>query len=147
MAARKPTAVKQLAGTLQACRVNVLEPTPAKGWPPAPAYLSLREQAAWQETCQLLDAQGTLTLADAFAVEELAVLRAEVAELREDVRANGRYYTSNAGLEKLRPIVKLEAEKSRHLLALLSRFGLTPADRSRVNARAPDAGTNPFHDL
>ena len=85
-------------------------------------------------------------MTDAFAVEELAVCKAELTALRRDIATNGRYYTADTGLEKTRPAVGMETDKARHFLNLLGRFGLTPADRSKVNAKVGEA-ENPFADL
>jgi P27 family predicted phage terminase small subunit len=147
MPAKKPDELKRLAGTLQNCRVNQNAPQPSYGFPLMPKHLGPEEKRAWDQACELLNGMGVLTIADAFAVEELAVCKAELLVLRRDILANGRYYTSpDSGLEKTRPQVRMEQEKARHFISLLGKFGLTPESRSKVNARTGPV-ENPFGDL
>jgi P27 family predicted phage terminase small subunit len=144
---RKPDELKRITGTLQNCRVNQQAPKPGYGFPVPPTYLTAEELKAWNQACQLLDGMGVLAIEDAFAVEELAVCKAQLLALRQDIIANGTCYTApDSGLEKTRPQVRMEQDTSRHFLTLLGKFGLTPESHSKVNAKTGQ-DDNPFDSL
>lgn len=137
---RKPDAVKATTGTLQKCRINHAAPTGSAGFPVAPDYLTDLEREFWYETCQLLSGMNVLKLEDVYLVEEIAVQKADLAELRAFKREHGRWYTPEGGtLEKTRPVAAMEAEGKRHLLTLLGKAGLTPESRSKIAADKADA--------
>jgi phage terminase small subunit len=58
---RTPTAIKHLTRTTRPDRANLLEPTPAKGKPKAPAHLSKKAKTAFERFADLLDSIGVLT--------------------------------------------------------------------------------------
>ncbi|MHC4393851.1 MAG: phage terminase small subunit P27 family, partial [Planctomycetota bacterium] len=68
MPARKPTALKRQAGTLQPCRTNANEPQPDPGIPPTPEHLSGRARNVSPQVAEMLFAMIVLTTADAMAV-------------------------------------------------------------------------------
>lgn len=80
----------------------------------APAHLNEMEAAIWAEVLEIAP-QGVLTCADRFAVEEMCRLVAEV-------RVGGNEMTS----------------ANRSLLrTYLGQFGMTPADRAKINVPPP----------
>jgi len=85
-----------------------------------PKHLTQREQDTWKEIVNLA-IPGVLTLHDRVAVEMATRL---LAEFRTDSQS-------------------FTAAKLARLEAMLGRFGMTPADRSRVSARLPSQ-PNPF---
>ena len=108
---RKPTKLKQLSGTLQKCRTNPNEPVPTGPLPDAPPErLTEAEREAWESI--------------------LGVIPPGVA--------------MNSDLPYLTIMVKLYAEmmagdisdaRLNTLERMLSKFGLDPADRSRIIAQ------------
>jgi phage terminase small subunit len=158
---RKPTFLKLVTGTAQPCRSNPQEPKPARHRPAPAAHLSAPERAAWQEIAAAADGLRVLSEGDALALEAaagaLADLRAARASLALPMVVDGKdgpvtlaeggqrsYWAGK--MRRQRPEIADIADAERRLGAWLGRFGLTPADRSRVSA-APDGGGNPFADL
>ena len=85
-----------------------------------PGHLTPSEQETWEEIVRLA-LPGVLTLHDRIAVELATRLLAEY-------RTNSQSFN---------------AAKLGRLEAMLGRFGMTPADRSRVAGKSP-SHTNPF---
>ena len=154
-----PTSLKKLRGTLQPSRVHRGEPTPEIGATPRPAHLSKGASVFWDSMVQVLTEMRVLTTADATAVaalcETLADLAAARAALAKRVKsgseviakAGARTYTTTsrtgAVMIRTRPEVGMIADADRRLMAWLSRFGLSPADRSRVSETTAPRD-NPF---
>ncbi|MCO6414805.1 phage terminase small subunit P27 family [Siccirubricoccus sp. KC 17139] len=139
---RKPTAIKELHGTLQPCRTNPLEPKPQRGFPVPPSHLTPEEVKAWNEICQAADSMGVLTLADVFVVEEAAVAKANLLSLRKRIRDEGDVYTKTdikgEVMQRANPLVAMEQTARRDFLTLLTKFGFSPADRARVSTKQDD---------
>lgn len=157
---RIPTALKDLRGTLQPCRTNGAEPRPAIGIPDPPPGLSDAALAIWPAVAEALAGMRVVAVSDAIALaglcETLGDLAAARAALARPVRvgrrvvakAGARTYTtvsrSGTPIIRNRPEVAQIADADRRLLVWLSRFGLSPADRSRVAEAALPASDNPF---
>jgi P27 family predicted phage terminase small subunit len=141
---RVPSELKKLRGTDQPCRMNAKEPAPVKGFPVAPAHLSPEEVYAWQQVTQLADSMGILTIADVFAVEELATAYANLLSLRKRIKEEGDLYEkrdiTGETMKRVNPLVGLEQTQRKDFMQLLGKFGLTPSDRSKVSTvdKAPD---------
>jgi hypothetical protein len=121
---RKPTIVHELSGAFKKNpdrgRARANEPQPKAGIGPAPGHLSEVEQRCWDEIVGIAP-NGVLYDSDRISLEITAVLLAKFREERTDMKAA--------------LIARLEG--------LLARFGLSPADRSKV--MVPDsAAKNPF---
>ena len=149
---RKPTHLKIVAGTAQPCRTNSAEPKPARERPSPPAHLSDRAKVAWGAVSILLDRMGVLTEADTLALEGLCSAYADLVDARAalklavpygegELAAAGSltYITEGkAGpMIRTRPEMAVIADADRRVAMWLSKFGLTPADRSRVSAGNP----------
>jgi P27 family predicted phage terminase small subunit len=165
---RKPTMLKVVGGTAQKCRTNRREPKPQRGVPTAPKHLSERARKAWTKLAAMTDKMGILTKSDPIALEMLCCSYCDWQEARESlaqpliitVKEDGEdkevrlaeggdryYYTHGKGgaMRRIRPEVSDIAEAERRLAMWLSKFGLTPADRSRVSSvQAPQNDGNPF---
>ncbi len=105
---KKPAELKKLQGTYQPCRdKSTISPSPADLGDP-PDHLNDTERAVWQEIAERLP-EGTAGRGDAVSFELLVTLfsRHRTGEL------NGSEYTL--------------------LARMLSKFGLTPADRGAVS--------------
>ena len=173
---RKPTALKVVGGTHRADRGSPNEPAPAPiapgNLPEMPSGLSARGKRAWREAAEIATRMGVLTSADPVALEELAETLADLraaraslgrplmlpVSLKDDgtleepqfaAQAGERYYWTrgmSGWMRRTRPEVADIADASRRLALWVSRFGMTPADRSRVSAiKGKEA--NPFADL
>lgn len=96
-------------------KVRENEPKPAKPLGNPPKYLSADQRKCWRELVGFVQ-DGVFADCDAWAVEIASVL---MAEFRADTGA-------------------FNAAKIARLDSLLGRFGITPADRSRVTAIQPE---------
>jgi P27 family predicted phage terminase small subunit len=121
----KPTALKLLAGNPGKRRINAEEPRPAIG-ARMPSWLPPAGQEKWKTLAPQLVELGVLTEVDAEAFARLCLLQAMFHGCVEDAQAR----------EDGAPVFSVAAllDLSKELRALESRFGLTPADRSRIKA-------------
>src|SRR4051794_33452283 len=114
---RKPTQELEQSGAFEKdpkrrlAREN--EPVPAGPLGDPPDYLSAAAQNVWHELASHVP-EGVLTIADRFLVE---IVSRQMARLR-------------AGED-------LKAAEINQIISCLSRMGLTPADRSRVQVPKP----------
>lgn len=154
---RKPTNLKLVEGTFNVTRERQRhpdgkEPTPSVGIPECPASLSLKAKDAWSKFAKLALDLGTLTVADGEALAGLCETYVELTEARRQLRAGGAeytYVTTNKDgnmMIRPRPEIAIIQDADRRYLNWLGRFGLTPADRSRVTVKAT-AAKNDFADL
>lgn len=134
---RKPSALKELTGTVHKSSLNPLEPKGTPGFPVAPDSLTAAGKAEWPYVVQLLGDYGTLVIQDVFYVQELAESRGKVLKLRSEVELDGYTYDvisrDGVSYKKANPAVAMLEGAERHYAALLAKGGLTPSDRSRVS--------------
>ena len=108
---RKPTKLKELSGTLQKCRTNPNEPVPTGPLPDAPPeHLTEAERAAWESSVGIIS-PGVAMNSD---IPYLTITAKLYAEMMAGNISDSRLNT----LERM-----------------LSKFGLNPADRSRIVAQ------------
>jgi P27 family predicted phage terminase small subunit len=157
---RLPTAVKKLRGTLQPSRLNRAEPKPEPGIPDPPPGLSEAALAIWPAIAAALGGMRVVAKSDAIALAGLCECLGEIAAARAALarpvkvgrrviaKAGARTYatTSRTGAVMLRarPEVAMVSDADRRLQAWLTKFGLSPADRSRVSAAGLPAADNRF---
>jgi P27 family predicted phage terminase small subunit len=142
---RKPTHLKLVTGTDRPDRRPAIEPKPRRARPGAPAHLSASAKAGWRAFSVILDRMGVLTEADGPALEGLCEAYADVRRARASLAAaDGLYYETinKAGglMLRTRPEVAIISDADRRLAMWFAKFGLTPADRSRVSANLQDSG-------
>lgn len=136
-----PTALKA-RGTLSPSKVNPLEPKLEPHYPDPPAHLDEEERAAWLRFGADLEPMGVVTRADWAVLELLVTTYVQGQRLRASIRAAGGGPVYQSGvLLRARPEFAMLNEVDRKTVLLLSRFGLTPADRSRVSS--PEASASP----
>ncbi|NPD67287.1 P27 family phage terminase small subunit [Lichenicola cladoniae] len=163
---RKPTHLKVVGGTAQPCRTNKAEPKLKAARLAAPAHLSRRAKLAWAKASRLLHDMGVLTVADGVALEGLCEAIADQRDARSSLSEAVSYVhqehgaprevqiaaagsltyitVGNSGpMIRMRPEVAAIADADRRVSMWLAKFGLTPADRSRVGAAGMEK-TNPF---
>ena len=136
---RKPTAHKELAGTLRKSRTNAAEPRLAPIVLPAPpGDLTDHERAAWVELKALIDPMQVATAADAAAFRAMVEDAGMLAALRRSFIDSGGQPVvveqTKAGPQlRMRPEI-LSIPTFRKLLLLhFARWGIDPADRQRVS--------------
>jgi hypothetical protein len=135
---RKPTQLRILAGTLPASQAPKAEPKPPFAAPHPPPYLSDDERLAWNRCAEAVSSIRICAAQDFAGFESLVCTFVEAQRLRASLReAGSSTYTtvSASGSAMLRPRPELSALAAveARLLSWLTRFGLTPADRSRVS--------------
>lgn len=144
MAGRRPTptALKLVKGNPGKRAMNKKEPKPAREAPSCPAHLTDEAKVAWGRLTVLLDRMGVLTEADAFALERLCDCYADILACRELIERDGRTYTTldqnSNTLIKNNPAVNQLRAADAQFKSYLVEFGLTPAARTKVNAKEPD---------
>lgn len=137
---RTPTSLKVIAGTDRPDRQKATEPKPPRTRPPAPSAFPEIVRQAWDEVAALADNMGVLTDADQIALEALANALVELRTARKIVADRGgamTYETVNgegAVMYRAYPEMAIIADADRRVMAWVTKFGLTPADRSRVAA-------------
>lgn len=156
---RKPTHLKLVTGTAQKCRINENEPRLKRERPSPPDHISDKAKTAWGIVCLLLDEMGVLARADVLAVEGLCEAYAEMREARESLKQEikvGNEVIAAAGsltyvtegksgfMIRSRPEVAMINEADRRIAMWLAKFGLSPADRSRVSANVDPGASDPF---
>lgn len=101
------------------------EPLPTEGIGPCPERLGPDIAEAWDYIVSC-SAAGVLTSMDRIAMQLAAALLARLWASTRD------------------PETKFEPKHHARLHALMASFGMTPADRSRVNVDRPPTRGNPF---
>lgn len=151
MAGRRPTPthLKVVSGNPGKRALNKREPKPKREIPSCPAHLSDESKVAWGRLTAMLDRIGVLTEADALALERLCDCYSEILECRVLIARDGRTYSSirtegegddvqEMVLIKANPAVAMLADADRRFKGYLVEFGLTPAARSKVQAKGGD---------
>lgn len=147
---RKPTEIKELAGTLQPCRTNPDEPTGTRGWPPLPTFLSERAAEIFAETCCAMESMGTLAVEWGDVIAAYAASQEEVEIYSAALVDHGRIYTTTTQtgdtMYRPRPENALRSDAMKRAQALRAELGLGPASKSRVSAGKKHEA-NPFEDI
>ena len=134
---RKPTALKLLAGVTAPCLVNYDEPKAPLGSPPMPVRLDGPGRHFWKTTCRDLDSLGVLSKVDgatlALACDAFSdyIAARQRVELRRQTKQRG----GKPGIASVKDVGMMERARE-FLLKTLGRFGLNPADRTRLHATA-----------
>lgn len=158
----KPTPLKLVSGNPGKRKLNQSEPKPKREVPSCPAHLSDDAKVSWGRLGVMLDRLGVLTETDALALERLCDCYSEILECRALVESKGRIYSSvrkkrisvegdeetvieeEVSLLKANPAVAMLADADRRFKSYLVEFGLTPAARTKIQARPDDEKTDPL---
>ena len=124
-APKKPSALKVLQGTDQRnkTRMNPNEPVPVRGIGPANSTLTEYEREIWDEVVGI-SYRGVLGEADRIALEMMCRL---IAEMRLNFE-------------------EMTAAKITQLSQLISKFGMTPSDRTKI-VIPKEQNANPFEGM
>lgn len=132
----KPTAQKKLDGNPGKRPLNALEPTPAAGRPEPPAWLDAAARLEWERITKLLAAAGTLSLADAPALELYVQNYARWVEAQHKLQKFGIVLIKEGKYPVRSPYCIIADSAFRQMMAFLAEFGLTPSSRSRISLPA-----------
>ena len=95
-----------------------------------PVRLGRAGSRVWSE---VVASCSWLAVSDGLMLEELCALVDMRAEMREQVSKDGLTLPSKRGGHKAHPLLPHLRDLERLILTGLASFGLTPADRSRLN--------------
>ncbi|QXE85985.1 phage terminase small subunit P27 family [Geomonas nitrogeniifigens] len=137
---RKPTPLKVVGGTDRKDRSNPSEPQPEVKIPEMPAHLSEDAKAEWERITPLLDEMGIISDLDLSALAMYCQAYGRHIEAERKILETGLLDTTSNGNTIQSPLVGISNHSMEIARKLLATFGMTPADRSKVNAvpRQPD---------
>ena len=136
----KPTAIKVLAGNPGRRPVNKAEPrfhVPERT-PSPPAFLSDSAAEVWRDLGKLLRDAGLFTVVDRYALAMFCAVTARWMEAERKLQQAGPVITSDAGGMYQNPWLHVANKAWGQMRQMLSEFGLTPAERSRLKTVVAD---------
>jgi phage terminase small subunit len=128
---RKPTYIKQLAGTLRKHRMNQNEPKVAAGRPEAPSWLTERAARIFEATCDAMEQRGTLASEWVDVIAAFATARDEEITAAEAIAVHGETFIAGDILRR-RPEVAQRNVAQRLANRLRSELGLGPVSAGRL---------------
>ncbi len=134
--ARKPTALKILAGNPGRKKLNTAEPQPTPGIPDAPAHLNATAREEWDRAAVELLALGLLTLADRAALALYCQAWGRLVEAETELAKSGTIIKSPTGYPIQNPWLSVAVKASEACHRYGQQFGLTPVARSHL--QVPD---------
>ena len=134
-----PTTLKLVRNNPGKRKLPANEPRLSPQLPPCPERFDERRRGAWSYLAKELIGMGVLTSADGVALELAASLLARYREADEHLQAEGQIMTSKEGGLYQSPWGGLSSNLEKKLWNALAAFGMSPADRSRVQVSAPPA--------
>lgn len=130
---RKPTATKILAGNPGKGKLNEHEPTPDLILPPAPDGLNEVGKAKWDEVALRLYNQSILTELDTDLLFILCKSWQKYIEAETMVdKFGGPVIKTDKGNPIQNPYVSIANQNLEKVMKILSLFGMSPVDRSKV---------------
>lgn len=137
---RKPTALKVLHGDFakNPQRRNQLEPDVPPGKPECPEWIVGEAREEWERITADLFSMNVLTERDRAAINAYCVIHDRWQKALAEINRSGLTLASKHG-DYENPACKIAARCEDQMQRFLSKFGLTPADRSRVNIKEQTA--------
>lgn len=132
---RKPTILKIVKGTEKPSRVNPDEPKPDASIPKAPHFLSKHGRQHWNEVAPLLCDMGLMSELYSPAFAMYCQHYGLFVKAQYMLRKKGETETTSNGNLIQSPWVGISNTAANNAKGLLSLFGLTPADISKVSGR------------
>lgn len=133
----KPTALKRLSGTARPDRVNAAEPqfrVPERT-PSPPAYLAQEAADVWRDLGKLLREAGLFTVVDRYALAMFCSVAGRWMDAERKMRSSGGpVLIAESGNLYQNPWYCVANKSWSQMRQMLSEFGLTPAERSRLKA-------------
>ncbi|TAM96708.1 MAG: hypothetical protein EPN45_20355 [Rhizobiaceae bacterium] len=122
---RKPTRIKELAGTLQKCRTNPAEPVLRAGRPAAPGWLSPAAAAIFEATCDDMARRQTLAVEWRDVIADYSIAEADVHTCSAILAAEGETFMAG-GQIRPRPEVAQRSVAATLAHRLRAELGLGP---------------------
>ena len=136
----KPTPLKVLGGTARPDRVNAAEPRfriPERT-PRPPAFLTADAAEIWRDLGKLLREAGLFTVVDRYALAMFCVVAARWMEAERKLQMVSLVLTAESGNLYQNPWLHVANKAWGQMRQMLSEFGLTPAERSRLKTVVAD---------
>ena len=134
----KPTRLKLLQGNPGRRPLPKNEPQPKLGAPTRPEWLLPEAKREWSRIVPELLRLGLLAKIDRAMLSMWCQCWGMYVEAVRDIQKNGISYSKEDGYEGQRPSVSIMNKMIEKMTALSARFGMTPADRSRISVPAPE---------
>lgn len=136
----KPTALKRLEGNPGNHDLSRVEPEPTKGAPRPPADLKGEALAEWGRIVPELDRLGLLTKVDRAYLVAYCEAWASFDEARKAIAEYGILVEGRERTLVKNPAAQVMKDSADLMLKFGSRFGMSPADRTRltVPSEAPE---------
>ncbi len=141
---RKPTRHKQLVGEKHKARTQTKEPDRVEGNVLPMASLDEYGQRIFDYYGPMLENNGTMSRADAFAFTMLCKKAADWMSLVQNIDRRKLTFMNNKGDEKIAPLIKLEMQTYDQLTKMMREFGLTPVSRASVVKIGKNENELPF---
>lgn len=136
-----PTALKIARGNT---RTSAGEPKPRRVAPKPPAHLSAEAAEQWPRLVRLLMPLGVLTEADGDALAAYCAAYARWADAERHLTEDGVIVKSPTGYPIQNPYLAVANKALEQMDRYLSKFGMTPADRTRVRVEAAGEAKSHF---
>jgi len=132
-----PVEIKKIRGTFRSNRANLEQPTSEKNIPkPQPGFLSKEARFQYFRLARILHKMKVLSESDVVTLELAAIHLANFYESNEKLEKEGKTYTvttrEGSIVHKKSPEWAIRNESYILAAGLLSKFGLTPSDRTKV---------------
>jgi P27 family predicted phage terminase small subunit len=130
----KPTSIKTLSGNPGRRPVNTAEPrfrVPERT-PRPPAFLSDSAAEVWRDLGKLLREAGLFTVVDRYALAMFCAVAARWMRAEREIERLGVVLIAESGNLYQNPWLHIANKAWGQMRQMLSEFGLTPAERSRL---------------
>lgn len=134
---RKPTAVKAAQGTLEKSRTSPAEPEWKPGSDKPPPWLSGAALNEWKRLVPLLLGQGLFPASAYSQVAGLCQQWGRWREAEDAMAQDGKVIETASGYQQPSPWIAIGAKAWDNYMTACGRFGLDPANASKVTARPP----------
>lgn len=149
--APRPTALYVLEGGDQGRKINEedaeLVKSGALGTAQMPDWLSDEAKAEWQRLAPKLEMLGILTAHDTMSFAAYCQAYAKWKEAEIFMNENGTIVRTGNGYWQQVPQVSISMQNLKIMMALSARFGLTPADRARLDLEVLPNQNDPLDKL
>jgi P27 family predicted phage terminase small subunit len=145
---RTPTRIKMLHGTMRPDQVTEPEPPMLEIGEQPPGWVKgAKARRAWRELVKLLGDAKVLTVMDVLALGLLVDAFSDYLEAKRVIEKEGLFYAQvtdqNGIIKRAHPAVQVRDNAWARLERILGKFGMNPADRSRVKV-ATEKQQDPF---
>ena len=142
----KPTALKILAGTARASRIDPNEPQPNIKLAAPPKHLSDEAKKEWRRIGKKLLRLGIVSEIDYAALGLYCENWSRWIEAELAMQKYGLMLVKDK-FPTVSPYLKIANDAMAGMLRVLVEFGMTPSARTRVSARRVQANADPFQEF